>query len=85
MAQAITGHSSALESGSISYYSMKLTFSLQTSVFLPPGQWGMEGGTVKRERELGVKWEKGESIGTLIRSKSNANPESLVFKVASVS
>lgn len=35
MAQAITGHSSALAGRSISYYSMKLTFSLQTSVLLP--------------------------------------------------
>lgn len=35
MAQAITNHSSALAGRSISYYSMKLTFSLQTSIPLP--------------------------------------------------
>lgn len=45
MAQAITGHGGALAGRSISYYSMKLPFSLQTSVALPPSEGGgLRGG-----------------------------------------
>lgn len=84
MVQAITGHSSALAGRSISYYSMKLTFSLQTSVPLPQrgrpslcfekkrigGGRGNEGWReLKRERER-ENCEKGKTIGTIIGSKT---------------
>lgn len=76
MVQAITGHSSALAGRSISYYSMKLTFSLQTSVPLPQrgrpslcfekkrigGGRGNEGWReLKRERERTAK--RGKPLG----------------------
>lgn len=64
MAQAITNHSSALAGRSISYYSMKLTFSLQTSIPLPErgedllialreeeNQWKGGVGAVRKERD----------------------------------
>lgn len=47
MVQAITGHSGALAGRSISYYSMKLTLSLQTTILLS----GEEGGGMVALRE----------------------------------
>lgn len=59
MVQAITGHSGALAGRSISYYSMKLTLSLQTTILLS----GEEGGDMValRKKKIKLAWKKEES------------------------